>query len=108
MKSIIDSFTAAGEPVSNKDFIMYILGGIGKEYNLVEVLITSQASGLEPSDALASLMAYESRLEQRDGIEATEAHIQFSVNYAKKGHTRRKTLVITQVSTLMVTITTLE
>ena len=40
MKGIIDSMAVAGPPMSDYDFMMSVLEGIGSEFNPVAVLIT--------------------------------------------------------------------
>ena len=44
MKSIAHDLMVAGHPISDDDLVLYILGGIGQEYESVIVNLTSKDS----------------------------------------------------------------
>ena len=64
MKGISDSMAAVGAPMSDCDFMMSVLGGIGSESNHVTVLTTRKWQGMDLSNSLSMLMTHEGILEQ--------------------------------------------
>lgn len=63
MKKHVDMLAACGHPISEEDPVLYILGGVGVEYESVVVHITSRSEFLSPADASALLLAHEGRIE---------------------------------------------
>ncbi|KAL3642739.1 hypothetical protein CASFOL_013554 [Castilleja foliolosa] len=65
VKSCCDLLSAAGEKVSESDHLLYILGGLGTEYNPVLVSLTSRSASQPVSltEAHAILLSLENRLE---------------------------------------------
>ncbi|XP_075508973.1 nudix hydrolase 19, chloroplastic-like [Primulina tabacum] len=63
MKNYMDILAACGHPVKEEDQILYVLGGVGIEYDSVVVHITSRSDNLNLSDVSALLLAHEGRIE---------------------------------------------
>ena len=63
IKRYCDLLRSAGCSVSEHDHILYILGGLGSEYDQVMVNVTSRDSGWSVQDVGALLHSFESRLE---------------------------------------------
>ncbi|KAK6116468.1 hypothetical protein DH2020_049761 [Rehmannia glutinosa] len=63
IKSCCDLLGSAGEPVSQRDQLMYILSGLGPEYNSVVVSATSRLEPWSLSELHALLLSFENRLE---------------------------------------------
>ncbi|KAL5787487.1 hypothetical protein ACOSP7_004436 [Xanthoceras sorbifolium] len=62
VKGIGDALRGAGEVVQNKDLLLSILNGIGREYNPVAVLIAKQSHTIDIQEAQYMLMVHEQRL----------------------------------------------
>ncbi|KAL9440502.1 hypothetical protein AB3S75_019215 [Citrus x aurantiifolia] len=90
MKGIADSMAAAGAPMSDYDFMMSVLGGIGSEFNPVAVLITGRGLDLDLSESLSMLMTHEGMLEQQALAETMDANLAFAANFVQKGNNNKK------------------
>lgn len=67
MKSISDNLLLTGSPISNSDLITQTLSGLDIEYN-PKVVQLSDKTGLTWVDVQATLLIYESRLEQLSSL----------------------------------------
>ncbi|CAA0842052.1 Unknown protein [Striga hermonthica] len=63
VKACCDSLGVAGEPVSEQNHILYILAGLGSEYNPVVVAVTSRVEPYTLNELYAMLLSLESRLD---------------------------------------------
>ena len=63
MKACCDLLGAAGCRISDDDQILYILGGLGHEYDPVMVSITSRIDPWKVQEVRTILLSYETRLE---------------------------------------------
>ncbi|KZV45700.1 hypothetical protein F511_26726 [Dorcoceras hygrometricum] len=63
MKGYIDILAACGHSIPEDDQILYVLGGIGVEYDSVVVHVTSRVDTLNLSEVGALLLAHEARIE---------------------------------------------
>ncbi|XP_073058680.1 uncharacterized protein [Primulina eburnea] len=63
MKGYVDLLAVCGYSISDDDHVLYILGGVGVEYEAVVVHITSRVDALSTADVSALLMAHEARIE---------------------------------------------
>lgn len=63
MKNYVDMLAVCGNPISEEDHVLYILGGVGVEYESVVVHITSRSDIFSSADASALLLAHEGRIE---------------------------------------------
>ncbi|KAL3652522.1 hypothetical protein CASFOL_002203 [Castilleja foliolosa] len=88
IKSCCDLLSAAGERVTESDQVLYVLGGLGVEYNPVLVSITSR-SPTQPitlNEVHAILLSLENRLETMENAAAgTDQDGGFSVNLSTGG-----------------------
>ncbi|XP_060970030.1 uncharacterized protein LOC133037187 [Cannabis sativa] len=64
MKNIADGLSAAGQLLSDDDLILYILGGLGHEYEAVVVNLTSRHDQVTLQEVQYMLQSQEIRLEQ--------------------------------------------
>ena len=69
IKKIVNNISTIEEFVTKEDQILYILGGLGHEYNSFVVSITSSTDALNLDDINNLLLAYESCLEQQTSTE---------------------------------------
>ena len=88
MKQCVDILAAAGHKVSNEDHILYILSGLGSEYDPVIVPVTTRADPYSLSDLWSLLISFENRLEitslvNTDGTQPT-ANLTYQRNQNKK------------------------
>ncbi|KAK9209034.1 hypothetical protein WN944_001397 [Citrus x changshan-huyou] len=81
---------AAGAPLSNYDFMMSVLSGIGSDYNPVVVLIIGKSQDLDLSESLSMLMTHEEMLEEQAHAEAMKANLALAANFAQKGLNKKK------------------
>ncbi|XP_042007255.1 uncharacterized protein LOC121755891 isoform X1 [Salvia splendens] len=63
MKTCCDLLGATGCRIEEEDQILYILGGLGREYDSVVVTVTSKAESSTVQDVSALLLSFESRIE---------------------------------------------
>ncbi|KZV28357.1 hypothetical protein F511_11183 [Dorcoceras hygrometricum] len=63
MKHYMDVLAACGHPLSDDDQVLYILAGVGLEYDSVVVHVTSKIESLSISEVGALLLAHEARIE---------------------------------------------
>ena len=66
MKSLADGLSAAGQAFTDDDLILYILGGLGSEYDSVVVNLTSRADRVSLSEVQFLLQSQEMRLDQQN------------------------------------------
>ncbi|KAK6120608.1 hypothetical protein DH2020_045641 [Rehmannia glutinosa] len=88
IKSCCDLLGSAGEPVSQKDQVMYVLSGLGPEYNSVMVSATSRLEPWSLSELHALLRIFENRLETFESRSVIEDG-SFSVNFTQNTGNRR-------------------
>ncbi|XP_075521494.1 uncharacterized protein LOC142554709 [Primulina tabacum] len=63
MKNYVDSLSVCGHPISDDDQVLYILGGVGMEYDSVVVHVASRGESISPSEVGALLLSHEGRIE---------------------------------------------
>jgi histone deacetylase 1/2 len=80
MKGYADNLLAAGQSLSDEEFILYILGGLGNEYESVVVNLTSRKDGLNLQEVQFMLENQENRIEQNLGHLNTDSY-NLSANY---------------------------
>ena len=66
LKSFSDSLAAIGEPVSEQDQIMNLLGGLGADYNAVVTSINVRDDKISIDTVHSMLLSFENRLEQQN------------------------------------------
>ena len=59
IKKIVDSLNAINEPISEKDHVMYILGGLGTDYLSFVVSITSHSQPVKMEELHSLFLAHE-------------------------------------------------
>ncbi|RVW59231.1 Retrovirus-related Pol polyprotein from transposon RE1 [Vitis vinifera] len=64
MRNIADMLSTSGKPVPDEDLILYILGGLGPEFETIVVNITSISEAISLQEAHYLLQSHEIRLEQ--------------------------------------------
>ncbi|RVW86660.1 Retrovirus-related Pol polyprotein from transposon RE1 [Vitis vinifera] len=85
VKGAADSLAAIGEPVSEQDQIMNLLGGLGSDYNAVVTAINIREDKISLEAVHSMLLVFEQRLEQQGSIEQLPA---MSANYASSSSNR--------------------
>ena len=64
-KNICNTIGAVDEPVSYKDHLLYLFGGLGREYNSFVTFITSRANNPSIEEVHSLLLISEFRLDQQ-------------------------------------------
>ena len=64
IKRVADNLAAVGQPISNDDKMMYLLAGLGSNYDPVVVSVTSKPDSFSLQEIQAILLNQEARLEQ--------------------------------------------
>ncbi|KAL5764513.1 hypothetical protein ACOSP7_016867 [Xanthoceras sorbifolium] len=85
VKSVGDALKVAGEFVRDNDLILSILNGIGREYNLVAVLIFSQKQTMSLQKVHCQLMVHRQRiahLNSTSHIDVVNARVNFAARNA--------------------------
>ncbi|RVX15771.1 Retrovirus-related Pol polyprotein from transposon RE1 [Vitis vinifera] len=85
VKRATDSLAAIGEPVSEQDQVMNLLGGLGSDYNAVVTAINIRDDKISIEAVHSMLLAFEHRLEQQSSIEQFSP---ISANYASSSNSR--------------------
>eukprot|EP00261_Vitis_vinifera_P036785 XP_019078028.1 PREDICTED: dr1-associated corepressor homolog [Vitis vinifera] len=71
IKSIVANLLAIGENITEQDRILYLLAGLGAEYNSFVITVTSGHEPLSLEEIHSMLLTHENRLEQQHTIEET-------------------------------------
>ncbi|KAL5825256.1 hypothetical protein ACOSQ3_021319 [Xanthoceras sorbifolium] len=79
IKNIGDALSAAGEEVSERDLLLSLMHGVGHEYDVVVVLISSQRCTMSLEEAQFLLLMHEQRIEELNSPNNFGGH---AANYA--------------------------
>ncbi|KAK6141525.1 hypothetical protein DH2020_024735 [Rehmannia glutinosa] len=90
IKNCCDLLGSAGEKVSERDHLLYILSGLGQEYNPVLVSLTTRKPPCTLMDAYSILMSFENRLEVSENFSNGAKNGSFSVNLITQGQGNRR------------------
>lgn len=77
MKIIVDNLITAGILITNEELTLYLLGGLGSEYDLVVVNVTARNILPTLEETFSLLLTHESRVEQANStmsIDILAAH----------------------------------
>ncbi|XP_068636011.1 uncharacterized protein [Aristolochia californica] len=85
IESTADNLAAIGEPVSEQDQVMNLLGGLGSDYNVVVTAITIRDDKISLEALHNMLLAFEQCLEQQSSIEQIST---MSANYASSSYNK--------------------
>ena len=88
IKSIADNLIAIGETISPQDQVLYVLGGLGADYNSLVTSVTTRGDFPSIDELYSQLMTFENRLEQQrsaDDNSVIQANYANSNNQNKKG-----------------------
>lgn len=66
MKLLVDNLVATGNFVTDDDLILYILSGLGQEYDLVEVNTTARTTTPSLEEVYSLLLTHKNRMEQHN------------------------------------------
>ncbi|KAL5579599.1 hypothetical protein UlMin_012041 [Ulmus minor] len=69
LEKIFSSLAAIGEPVSEQDQIMNLLGGLGADYNAMVTAINTRDDKISLEAVHSMLLSFEHRLEQQNSVE---------------------------------------
>ncbi|KAB5551985.1 hypothetical protein DKX38_009296 [Salix brachista] len=81
MKSLTETIVSAGQQISDDELILYILGGLGHDYDSVVVNLTSRHDQVTLQEVQYMLQSQEMRLEQLNSPLASE-NLTPSANFA--------------------------
>jgi len=85
VKGVVDSLAAIGEPVSEQDQVMNLLGGLGSDYNAVVTAINIRDDKISVEAIHSMLLAFENRLEQQSSVDQISA---MAANYASSSNNK--------------------
>lgn len=86
MRTILSGLRAAGDRMSDEDFVLSLLAGLGPDYDSVVTTITSRDRTTSIPEVYSMLLSQENRLEYNSGV----ANLERSANYAQmRGGSRR-------------------
>ncbi|KAK6143064.1 hypothetical protein DH2020_023412 [Rehmannia glutinosa] len=71
LKICFDALAASGQRLTEREQIMHMIGGLGPEYNVVMVSVTSRIEPWTVIDIQALLLSYEARLDSMNGLGIT-------------------------------------
>lgn len=74
MKNITESLLAARQIITDKELILYTLGGLGQEHEFVVVNLTSRQDNVTLQEVQYMLQTQEMLLEQLTSVSTVEAH----------------------------------
>ncbi|KAK2662626.1 hypothetical protein Ddye_001200 [Dipteronia dyeriana] len=74
-KSIIDVLAYSGYGMTEKDKIMYVLSGLGAEYDSFVIPITSMQNCYSMPEITALLLTHEARIEQHTQAETLNVNL---------------------------------
>lgn len=89
MKTSSDNLSAAGAPIADDDLAMYILAGVGSEYDPVVVGITSRPEAFTLQDVCSMLLSQKARIEYLNScaqIELPNASANIAATGQKENH----------------------
>lgn len=79
LKSLCNSLVAIGEPVSYNDHVIYLLGGLGCEYNLLVTLVINQPDKPSVAEIYSLFLSYEFFLDtQTSSDQLTSLQVHFT------------------------------
>ncbi|XP_012840817.1 PREDICTED: uncharacterized protein LOC105961120 [Erythranthe guttata] len=77
-KLLMDSLAMAGKVISPSEFVVFLLAGLGQDYDSIVTSITTRADSLSPAQVYAHLLNHESRISHQ--IRNLTANTEFSAN----------------------------
>lgn len=83
MKNFADNLIASANPITEEDLVLYILAGLGSEYDPVVVNITARSDTLPLQEVYSLLLNHESRLDQLHTAANIASDGNISANYAQ-------------------------
>ncbi|XP_047310776.1 uncharacterized protein LOC124914304 [Impatiens glandulifera] len=89
IKSIIDSLAGAEQNISQQDFIIYALGGLGPEYESLTIAVTTRTDPIAIEDLQGMLLTHEIRLESLHSNSPTANFAFGSKGISKPSHFQR-------------------
>ena len=63
LKTLVDNLAAIGEPVTNRDHILQLLGGLGADYNSIVASLTTREDEVSLHSVHTILLTHEQCLE---------------------------------------------
>ena len=88
MKNLADNHNQSGQTISDEELILYILGGVGPEYESVVVNLTSRQDDLNLQEVQFMLQSQEMRIESMNALSLPDNSDLLSAHYAAHGSTR--------------------
>ncbi|KAK0577855.1 hypothetical protein LWI29_001209 [Acer saccharum] len=89
MKCIADNLSVAGNPVTEEDLVLYLLAGMGSDYDSVVVNVTARTDNLTLHEVYALLLNHESRMEQLAATTNIDTQTSININYAHIGQNQK-------------------
>ena len=88
MKNLADNHNQLGQTISDDELILYILGGVGPEYESVVVNLTSRQDDLNLQEVQFMLQSQDMRIESMNALSLPDNSDLMSAHYAAHGSTR--------------------
>nr|XP_020169364.1 uncharacterized protein LOC109754886 [Aegilops tauschii subsp. strangulata] len=86
IKSLADTLTSIGKPLSDEEFTSYVLNGLDSDYDSLIKAVHGRETSIAPRDIYARLLGTEQRIETRRAAEVY--HDTSSANAAYRGGSR--------------------
>ena len=86
IKTTFDALRAAGSNMSDEDFVLCLLAGLGSEYDSIVTTINAQPEGTTLSDVYGMLMSHKNIIEYQHSV----SHMDYQANltYHKENQMR--------------------
>ena len=78
MKTTLDALRAAGNNMSDEDFVLCLLAGLGSRYDSIVTTINAQPEGTSLSNVYEMLLSHENRIEYHHSV----SHMDYQANLA--------------------------
>ena len=86
MKTTLDVLRAAGNNMSDEDFILCLLAGLGHEYDSIVTTINARPKSTMPSEVYGMLLSHENRIEHQHSV--SNMDYQANLAYHRGNHRR--------------------
>ncbi|KAH9659677.1 hypothetical protein KPL70_023950 [Citrus sinensis] len=90
LKTISDGLALAGSPLSNTGLITHLITGLDHSYYLVVVYIEANMLTMDLSEAYATLLTHEARLDNSKNVDSKEVKNNFMANVAQTENFQKK------------------
>lgn len=84
VKSLSDTLTSIGQPLSDEDFISYFLGGLDSDYDAFIEVVSARVTPIPVRDLFAQFLSTEQRIEARKAEFRSDVHSANAASFSAK------------------------